>query len=325
MFRSIAALLAAVSCVAVAQAQEAPALTAVAAPYTLEQAVAAAGGSAPAVQAAQAGVEAAQAGRRVASLRPNPTIQTQVENIAGSGAYSGFRSAESTVSVAIPIELGGKRSARIAVADAQTDRALLVSAITKADIRLQVTQLYVEAVAAERRVQTARDQSRIAGDAANAARVRVQAGRASPIEEQRANVAKINADAELVRTIRLAQASRANLERRVGQPMGGPLDTAWLESLPRGYGPEMPPSKPILTSAFAGTDASAVAVIRPAASARILVFIKVPPHYSGLRRDFGFSRLRLPIPAFIQKSLGFFDEPKGSGGERICCGFLGLQ
>ena len=69
MFRSIAALLAAVSCVAVAQAQEAPALTAVAAPYTLEQAVAAAGGSAPAVQAAQAGVEAAQAGRRVASHR----------------------------------------------------------------------------------------------------------------------------------------------------------------------------------------------------------------------------------------------------------------
>ena len=226
MFRSIAALLAAVSCVAVAQAQEAPALTAVAAPYTLEQAVAAAGGSAPAVQAAQAGVEAAQAGRRVASLRPNPTIQTQVENIAGSGAYSGFRSAESTVSVAIPIELGGKRSARIAVADAQTDRALLVSAITKADIRLQVTQLYVEAVAAERRVQTARDQSRIAGDAANAARVRVQAGRASPIEEQRANVAKINADAELVRTIRLAQASRANLERRVGQPMGCLLYTS---------------------------------------------------------------------------------------------------
>ena len=271
MFRSIAALLAAVSCVAVAQAQEAPALTAVAAPYTLEQAVAAAGGSAPAVQAAQAGVEAAQAGRRVASLRPNPTIQTQVENIAGSGAYSGFRSAESTVSVAIPIELGGKRSARIAVADAQTDRALLVSAITKADIRLQVTQLYVEAVAAERRVQTARDQSRIAGDAANAARVRVQAGRASPIEEQRANVAKINADAELVRTIRLAQASRANLERRVGQPMGGPLDTAWLESLPRGYGPEMPPSAAgTLALAAAGADlAIADANVRLANSQRV--------------------------------------------------------
>ena len=187
MFRSIAALLAAVSCVAVAQAQEMPAAVAGASPYTLDQAVAAAGGSAPAAEAAQANVEAARAARTVAGLRPNPTVQTQVENIAGSGPYRGVGSAESTVSMAVPIELGGKRSARIPVANAQTDKALLVSAITQADIRLQVTQLYIEAAAAERRVQTARDQARIAGDAANAASVRVKAGRASPIEEQRAN------------------------------------------------------------------------------------------------------------------------------------------
>ena len=254
MFRSIAALLAAVSCVAVAQAQETPAAVAGALPYTLDQAVAAAGGSAPAAEAAQANVEAARAARTVAGLRPNPTVQTQVENIAGSGPYSGVGSAESTVSVAIPIELGGKRSARIAVANAQTNRALLVSAITQADIRLQVTQLYVEAVAAERRVETARDQSRIAGDAANAASVRVKAGRASPIEEQRANVAKINADAELIRTIRLAQASRANLARRIGQSVDGPLDTAWLERLPHGYGPDVPPTA-AGTLALAAADA----------------------------------------------------------------------
>ena len=84
MFRSIAALLAAVSCVAVAQAQETPAAVAGALPYTLDQAVAAAGGSAPAAEAAQANVEAARAARTVAGLRPNPTVQTQVENIAGS-------------------------------------------------------------------------------------------------------------------------------------------------------------------------------------------------------------------------------------------------
>jgi cobalt-zinc-cadmium efflux system outer membrane protein len=198
-------------------------------------------------------------------------VQTQVENIAGSGPYSGVGSAESTVSVAIPIELGGKRSARIAVANAQTNRALLVSAITQADIRLQVTQLYVEAVAAERRVETARDQSRIAGDAANAASVRVKAGRASPIEEQRANVAKINADAELIRTIRLAQASRANLARRIGQSVDGPLDTAWLERLPHGYGPDVPPTA-AGTLALAAADADlavADANVRLARSQRV--------------------------------------------------------
>lgn len=271
MFRSIAALLAAVSCVAVAQAQEMPAAVAGALPYTLDQAVAAAGGSAPSADVAQANVEAARAARTVAGLRPNPTVQTQVENIAGSGPYSGVGSAESTVSVAVPIELGGKRSARIAVADAQTNRAQLISAITQADIRLQVTQLYVEAVAAERRVETARDQSRIAGDAANAASVRVKAGRASPIEEQRANVAKINADAELIRTIRLAQASRANLARRIGQSVDGPLDTAWLERLPHGYGPDVPPTA-AGTLALAAADADlavADANVRLARSQRV--------------------------------------------------------
>jgi cobalt-zinc-cadmium efflux system outer membrane protein len=41
----------------------------------------------------------------------------------GSGPYRGVRSAESTVGFAIPIELGGKRGARVAVANAQLSRA----------------------------------------------------------------------------------------------------------------------------------------------------------------------------------------------------------
>jgi outer membrane protein TolC len=87
----------------------------------------------------------------------------------GSGPYRGVRSAESTVGFAIPIELGGKRGARVAVANAQLSRAEIQAAIIAADVRLQVTQLYVEAVAADRRVATARDQARIASDALRAA------------------------------------------------------------------------------------------------------------------------------------------------------------
>ncbi|MFK5004511.1 TolC family protein, partial [Klebsiella pneumoniae] len=85
------------------------------------------------------------------------------------------------------------------VANAQLSRAEIQAAIIAADVRLQVTQLYVEAVAADRRVMTARDQARIASDALRAASVRVQAGRASPLEQQRADVARINADANVER------------------------------------------------------------------------------------------------------------------------------
>lgn len=240
MYRLAAALMAAASCVAVAQAQDVPTATATAAPLTLDQAVAAAGGSAPAIEAAQAGVASAEAARTVAGLRPNPSVQTQVENVGGSGAYNRFDSAETTVTLSVPIELGGKRRARIAVADAQAARARLIAAIAAADIRQQVTQLYAGAVAADRRLATARDQARIAADVARAARVRVRAGRASPIEEQRADVARINADAGVERAGRLAEAARANLARRIGRPIAGPLDDAWLDRLPPSYGPRLP-------------------------------------------------------------------------------------
>lgn len=179
----LAAVLAVASCATIAQAQQsAPAPVMAPGPvFTLDQAVLAAGGSAPANAAAQAAIEAGRQGRTVAGLRPNPVAQGQIENIAGSGPYKGLRSAETTVGFAIPIELGGKRGARVAVANAQLSRAELQAAIIAADVRVQVTQLYVEAISAERRVETARDQSRIAGDALRAAGIRVQAGRASPL------------------------------------------------------------------------------------------------------------------------------------------------
>ncbi|QSR20150.1 TolC family protein [Novosphingobium sp. KA1] len=227
MFRYLAAFAAVSFCVPAAQAQVQgePVLT-------LERAIALAGGSAPAADAARAGVEAARAARTAAGLRPNPSFESQVENVMGSGPYGRFDQAETTAGLSIPIELGGKRSARIAVADAQTSRAQLLSAIAEADIRLQVTQFYVEAVAAERRRATAQDQLRIAREALNGAQIRVKAGRASPLEEQRADVSRVNAEAALERAQRLAETARGNLARRIGQRLTGPLDPAALESLP---------------------------------------------------------------------------------------------
>lgn len=227
-----AACVAAASCAGVAQGQTGAPASAPAPVLSLEQAVAAAGGSAPAADAAGAAIEAAQAARTVAGLRPNPVAQGQIENVAGTGPYSGLNSAETTVGVAIPIELGGKRGARLAVARAQLSRAELQAGVVAADIRLQVTQLYIATVAAERRLATARDQARIAADVLRAASVRVQAGRASPLEEQRAQVARLTADAAVERFMRLAEAARVNLARRIGMPAIGALDMGMLDRLP---------------------------------------------------------------------------------------------
>src|SRR3546814_15533166 len=66
----------------------------------------------PSLEAATADIRAAEAGRRVAGLRPNPSVMVEAENVAGSGPYRGTQSLEATTSLTLPIELGGKRSAR---------------------------------------------------------------------------------------------------------------------------------------------------------------------------------------------------------------------
>ena len=205
-------------------------------PLTLERALALAEQAAPSIQAAGAGVRATDAARSVASLRPNPTLNGGLEYFGGSGEYRGLRSAEATASLALPIELGGKRSARIGVANAQGNQSRIMLAMAASDLRLTVTQSYIEATAAERRVVTAREQAGIASEAARAASVRVRAGRASPIEEQRADVLRINADAAVERAQRLAEVARGNLARRIAQPVTGPLDLAWFDRV-QGFGP----------------------------------------------------------------------------------------
>src|SRR3546814_14890434 len=80
MHRILSAMLAAASCATMAQAQVGPSAPfAQDAPvYTLDQAVSAAGGSAPAAEAATAAVDAARPGRTVAGLRSNPVVSGQV-------------------------------------------------------------------------------------------------------------------------------------------------------------------------------------------------------------------------------------------------------
>lgn len=272
MNRIIAAVLAAVACVGSAHAQAQTELAAPARTLSLGDLLDMASGKAPATDAAQASVDAARAGRTIAGLRPNPTAQTQVENVAGSNSYGGFQQAETTVMLNVPIELGRKRSARIAQADARTDRALIEAAVTQADLRYQVTQLYVDAAAAVRRQDVARDQLRIAQDAFNAARVRVRSGRASPLEEQRADVARINAQTALEQAGRLAQAARDNLARRIGRPIDGALDRSLIDELPAAtMGPVAPATtEGTLAMAAARADvAISTAAVQVARSQRV--------------------------------------------------------
>ena len=140
-----AALLAATSCAGIVQAQSpSPAApVAVGEVLTLDDALTRAGPTPPAGEAAALGIEAAEAGRAVAALRPNPTLNADVENVIGTGPYKGINDAETTIGFALPLELGGKRSARIRVADAQAARARIDTAAAGADLRRIPSQVHI--------------------------------------------------------------------------------------------------------------------------------------------------------------------------------------
>ena len=229
MHRIFAAVLVAGVCAPSLQAQTRP--PTFAEPIlTLAEALARAGTSSPFQDAASAGVRAAEAQRRVAALRPNPSIVAESENVAGSGMYRGLRSSETTVGLALPFERGGKRRARIAVAEAQIGRADIQAEIARADLRLRITQAYIMAVAAQRRITIAHDQLGIAADVLRAATIRVHAGRASPLEEQRAALARVAAEGMMERAERSARVAVVNLSRLLQIPIGA-LDTIWFQQV----------------------------------------------------------------------------------------------
>ena len=301
MHRLLAALLAATACASIAQAQEPPSAEA-GRSFTLDQALELAGTVSPSLDAASADVRAAEAGRRVAGLRPNPSVTVEAENVAGSGPYRGIDSVEATTSLTLPIELGGKRSARIAVANARSDRAAIQAAIAQADLRLSVVCAYAEAAGAERRLITARDQVRIATEVLRTAQVRVQAGRASPIEVQRADVARVNAETALAREERAVEVARYSLSRIIGQPITGPLDAGWFGQVPASYGP-LRPIESAGTLALAAADADLViadAGVRLARSQRVpdLTIGAGARRFEQTNDTAAIFSLSIPIPLF---------------------------
>lgn len=173
---------------------------------TLEEALARAGvgiegeddpSSNPRVYGPQAEAEAARAAIDQARLRPNPELSLEAENIAGSGAFSGLRSTEYTLAIGQPLELGGKRSARIASARASSDFAGLQSEFALSQLALGVRERYVQAVAAGQRLVLAREIVERNRELTRIANVLVEVGREPPLRAMRAQATLAEAEAEL--------------------------------------------------------------------------------------------------------------------------------
>lgn len=118
-------------------------------PLTLAAALQQAGAADPAAAGWTARRVAAEANIRQAGVKLNPTLGVELENFAGTGAYSLLDRTEATLSYQQTFERGGKRSARTDVARAQALVLEQRRQVRGLDLLREVQIAYTEAQAAE--------------------------------------------------------------------------------------------------------------------------------------------------------------------------------
>ena len=178
---------------------------------TLEQAVSRSLSSNPSLGAAADAAAAAAARVDQAGLLPNPELEIEVEGFGGGGQLHRFDAAESTAVISQPLLLGGKRSHRRGVALAEQSLAERDLEAVRLDIRAATTAAFYRLLAAQQRVELARQLLGLAEELGQAVQARVEAGKVSPLESQRAGIEVARAKIALARAERERAAARARL------------------------------------------------------------------------------------------------------------------
>lgn len=196
---------------------------------TLEQAHRTAAENSPILSAALREVEAARGALVQAGVFQNPSLGVEVEDLR-----SGNRSTTFTLSQSV--ELGGKRSARVAAAERSVDAARVQLELKSSQLRSDVTTSFLATLLAQERVRLAQESLDIARSGSSAASKRVQAGKVSPLEETRSKVAEANVRLELAQA--QDDLSIQMQELRVHLAGGPPFDTLDGDALKL---PSLPP------------------------------------------------------------------------------------
>jgi len=167
----------------------------------------------PTLTAARLARPVATAGVAVAGEHPNPEI-----------SYENARETpRQAIGTTFPIELGGKRSRRIALAEAGVAASDAELARTIARVRNDVRRAYFEVVAASQRAAAADDLRQLAVRARDAAQARFTAGDVPRLELLQTELALADVENEAVAARGEVTATRAELNALLGQAAETPL------------------------------------------------------------------------------------------------------
>jgi cobalt-zinc-cadmium efflux system outer membrane protein len=192
-------------------------------PLTLEAAFARALTSNPLIAAARLKRAINLAGVEVAGERPNPDAHVEIEKETPKQDFG----------VALPIELGGKRGRRVAVAQATLATGEAELGQTIVEIRSLVRRAYFSRLIAEARFSILDELRQFATRARDAAQARFDVGSAPRLEPLQAQLALAAAENEMAGAQATAQAARIQLNALLGLPLDAnvPLATA-LDAAP---------------------------------------------------------------------------------------------
>ncbi|MDQ2821472.1 MAG: TolC family protein [Pseudomonadota bacterium] len=199
------------------------------APITLEAAIQRAFDNNPSLRAAGADIDIAAGQRLQAGAVPNPSLSYLSEGIRHDNRTT-------TLLLSQPIELGGKRGARITLAERERDVAAAELAMQRNVLRANVVSAFFDVLTGQQRGQLAQASLTLAQQVTGTVARRVTAGKVSPVEESRARVAEASA------RIALSQASSelAMARGRLAATWGSTgIDVTVLET------PAQPPARPV--------------------------------------------------------------------------------
>lgn len=163
----------------------------------------------PDMAAARQEIGIADGARRQAGLIPNPELSYEVEDTRRNTSTT-------TVTLSQPLELGGKRGARIEVASVGQRLAHLALERQVNGLRAEVTLAFHSALRAQAGVELAQQSLDLTERGLQVVKGRVRAGKSSPVEATRAEVQLAEARLQLRRAETLKTTSWRQLAQIIG-------------------------------------------------------------------------------------------------------------
>ena len=183
-----------------------------------------------ALMAERSNLSIADAQMVTARLRPNPVFSFSADHLdvlgTGFSAENNGGPPEVAWRVDVPLERGGKRDARIALAETVHTIAEAQFADAVRVLRQDVTLACVDVMAAQATHTLLADNLRTYEDLVRVNRARLTAGSIAPFEETRSEVAMLQFRSTVVRAELDLAAATARLRVLLGRPQGSPIELA---------------------------------------------------------------------------------------------------